>query len=94
MTLSQALDTIKYNVKELDIKVCYNNEYDEECTFCKTFVSNDSFKENKEYWSRKIDKFNTTPNTIDLEVRYGEFEVSFLTAKGKEHFFIFASNFK
>lgn len=92
MTLKEALNLIKYSANEIDIKVCYNNEYDEECTLCKTFVDETAYKEDKKYWSDRITKFAYTMDVRDME-RYSEFEVSMLNAQGKNHFFIFASNF-
>lgn len=92
MTLLEALNLIKYNATEIDIKVCYNNEYDEECTLCRTFVDEKHYKDNKKYWTSKVTKFSAFINTEDM-LRYGDFKVDMLTAQAKDHFFIFASNF-
>lgn len=92
MTLKEVLNTIKYSANEIDIKVCYNNEYDEECTLCKTFVDETIYKKDKKYWSDRITKFNFSMDMKEME-RYLDFEVSMLNAQGKNHFFIFASNF-
>lgn len=92
MTLKEAINAIRCGATEIDIKVCYNNEYDEECTLCRTFVEEDSFKEDKDYWSSKVRKFSNMMDTSELE-RYEDFKVDFMNAKGKNHFFIFAHNF-
>lgn len=92
MTLKETLEAIRYAATEIDIKVCYNNEYDEECTLCRTFVDENNYKEGKNYWSSKVTKFAYTMDIRSLE-RYFDFEVSMLNAQGKNHFFVFAHNF-
>lgn len=95
MTLFEVLNTIKFSANEIDIKVCYNNEDDEECTFCRTFVTENKYKGEHEYWSHKVVKFGgyLDANCVNILEKYRDFEVSMLNAMGKGHFFIFASDF-
>lgn len=92
MKLSEVLELIRIDDNEIDLKVCYNNEFGEECTLCKTFVPQKKYKEGNMYWSDAITYEYVFP-TDKLE-RYKDFEVGMLLAEGKKHFFIFASNFK
>lgn len=92
MKLKEALEAIRHTANEIDIKVCYNNDFDEECTLCRTFVDEAVYKEGKTYWASKVTKYAYSLNTKEME-RYLDFEVGMLCAKGKNHFFIFASNF-
>lgn len=94
MTLNDVLKTIAYDDAEVDIKIAYTNEYGEECTWCRTFVEERNFKEGKKYWAEnRVTKYSTIFPTNKLE-RYADFKVDMLHAEGKNHFFIFAHNFK
>lgn len=91
MKLKELLDVIRYSDNEVDIRVTYKNEYDEECNMCMTFVPEKKFKANKEYWASKVIKYDCLLPIEKLD-RYYDFEVSILHADGKDHFFIFACN--
>ena len=93
MTLFEVLNTFKYTANEIDIKVCYNNEDDEECTFCRTLVTKDKYKDGHEYWSHKVVKFDRFLDYEDILEKYRDFKVTMINAMGKNHFFIFAENF-
>ena len=88
MTLENLLETIRYNCKEIDIKVCYNNEFDEECTLCRTFVDKD--KKAKDEKKKTFSYYSEVTETLE---RYKDFKVDMLLAKGADHFFVFACNF-
>ena len=93
MKLIDVLETIKYSDVELDLKVCYDNEFGEECSRCATYVPEEAFKEGKKYWcDYRVIKYSVGLPVKELE-RYHDFEVSMLKAEGKNHFFIFACNF-
>lgn len=92
MTLLEVLKAIQYSANEIDIKICYTNEFDEECTLCRTYIDESKYKEDKNYWGSKVVKFAYSMDLRQVE-RYKDFEVSMLNANGKNHFFIFASNF-
>lgn len=95
MKLQDMLETIAYDRPEVDIKIAYTNEYGEECTWCRTFVEERNFKEDKKYWAdgKRVVKYSTIFPTEALE-RYAEFKVDMVKAEGKNHIFIFAHNFK
>lgn len=94
MKLREVLEILSHHDVELDIKVCYSNEFGEECTWCRTFVQRNKYKEGKKYWASdwKVIQYDYC-FPADLK-RYEDFDVSMLTAEGKGHFFVFASNFK
>ena len=93
MKLIDALEAIRFDATEVDVKVCYENEFGEECTKCNTFVDEEVFKEGKKYWAEdRVVKYRYGFPKEKLE-RYFDFDVFMLKAEGKNHFFIYASNF-
>ena len=93
MKLHEFLEVIAYNGCEVDLKVAYSNEYGEECTFCRTYVREDKFKEGKKYWAEdRVTKYSCIFPIEKLE-RYADFTCDMIHAEGKDHFFVFAHNF-
>lgn len=93
MLLKEVLDVMKIGDNELDVRLTYTNEFDEECNRSLTFVSSKKFKEGKEYWSSHVVKYDCVM-PVEMLDRYNDFKVSILNAEGKDHFFIFAHNFE
>lgn len=92
MLLKDFIKLIEYGDCELDLKVAYDNEYGEEITLCRTFVSEKMYDPDKMYWAEDRDRvirYGFCFPTEKVE-RYADFSVDMLKAENRNHFFVLA----